>query len=324
MKRLAVCLLATLLPFGAGAADLQPWRNGTVTPTGDAGFLFMAEKHGFAAAQGIALTTTTVRGDPLLLKALIADQLDSYEGSPGSPMTAATRGAEVRAVACHWPKQNYDFWAKKGLAKVSDLKGHQVGVSAPGSSPDLFVRTALLESGITANQVSFVAAGTPTELLNSLGANVIDAAATPNEYRARATSMGLALLTTSEESATPFLRRCFYVSTETLAKRMDLLARFLAAEMNAYAYALSHRDEMMALSREMTHAPADAPEPGLAFDDAVSRHTIDPSFALPMDKFVWLNEILVKLGNIAPGYDPHKFVDGRAVEMARAIVAKGN
>ena len=315
---LAGCLLPRLASAEPPRAPAvaAPWRNGAVTPGGDAGFVFMAQHGGFATRAGLALSMSTQASDPLLLKSLLAGDLDSYEGSPGNPMMAAAEGADVRVVACHWHKVNYEFWSRPPVASMQDLRGRRVGVTAPGSSPDLFVRAVMLEAGVTANQVTFVVSATPAEQLDSLANGLADSAITPNEFRDRARHMGFDELTNARQSARPFLRRCFFVRASTIAHRSDALTHFLAAEIAAYEYALNHRDAEITLTREIINAAPNATEPELAFDDAVERHSINAVFAVPVDNFIWLNTLLVRLGDMQPGYDARRFIDTRALEHA--------
>ena len=137
----AMLWLAAAVP--AVAEELPVWRDGSVSIAGDAGMIFMAPHNGFDRKFGLQMQVLTLKADPLLLKALIAGQLDSYEGGPGSPMVAASKGAALRVIGCHWPKQNFSLWGHGGVKTVADLRGKVIGVSAPGSAPDNFVHAAL-------------------------------------------------------------------------------------------------------------------------------------------------------------------------------------
>src|ERR1019366_1436184 len=64
----------------AGAQTAKPWRHGIIAPKSDAGFLLMAAKRGFAEREGLRLELLEVKDDQIGLKALLAGELDSYEG----------------------------------------------------------------------------------------------------------------------------------------------------------------------------------------------------------------------------------------------------
>ena len=111
----AMVVLAAAGWSGARAAPLVEWTDATVNPNGDAGMLYMSALEHFGAPYGLDIKMLALKGDPLLLKALIAGQLDSYIGGPPSPMIAASKGADVKIVGCNWVKQNYVLWGRGPL-----------------------------------------------------------------------------------------------------------------------------------------------------------------------------------------------------------------
>jgi len=91
---------------------MKLWRHGIVEAKSDAGIVFMGSKGGFAEKQGLKIEIKQFKGDTLALKALLAGELDSYEGNPGSPMVAASRGADIKVVGCYWPGLTYAIYSK--------------------------------------------------------------------------------------------------------------------------------------------------------------------------------------------------------------------
>src|SRR5438067_12860009 len=96
-------LSAAIIWPPAYAQNLKTWRHGTVQAKADAGFVFMASNAGFAEKRGLKIEMVQFTGDALALKALLAGELDSYEGSPGGPMLAAAQGADIKLLGCYWP-----------------------------------------------------------------------------------------------------------------------------------------------------------------------------------------------------------------------------
>jgi len=92
-------------------------------------------------------------------------------------------------------------------------------------------------------------------------------------------------------------------SEKVLAKKVDAAAKFLAAEMTALRYALSHRDETLALTRKVIHAKANDPRPAFVYDDAVKHHAVDPTLPLPLEKLSWIQDQLVKAGKLKKPLD---------------------
>lgn len=326
MTRFSFFLMSAALTLVAPMAQAQEraaWRNGFIL-NGDAGMLQMSDKGGFGAAQGLAIETVNLRADPLLLKSLLSGQLDSYIGGPASPMVAASKGADVKIVGCGWHKQSYILWGGPTVKNVKDLKGKTIGVSTPGSAPDIFIRAAMATEGLSANDVNFVAAGTPPDWLKSMAAGVIDAAATPDEYSVRGQAMGLKVMTTSDKATPLSMQRCYYTTGATLKTHSERVVKFLAAEMAAYSFSLKNRDETIKLARRLASAPADAPEPAAAYDSVVSRNVIDVSFEPPMQKLRWLRDVLADNNLLARSWDPETMIDrGPMVEARKLFQASG-
>ena len=72
---------------------------------------------------------------------------------------------------------------------------------------------------------------------------------------------------------------------------------------------MSHRDETIALTREITGIAADDPRPAYIFDDAVRTHAVDPELGLPVAKLDWMQQQSVKAGDQPHPVDMAKFAD---------------
>src|SRR4051812_25789991 len=114
VSMLALALLA--IPSPADAQTGKPWRHGLLSPKADAGFLLMAAKRGFAEREGLKLDILEVKDDQIGLKALLAGELDSYEGGAQGPMAADVRGADVKIIGCHWPVVPHGIMVKNTVA----------------------------------------------------------------------------------------------------------------------------------------------------------------------------------------------------------------
>src|SRR5262249_12471300 len=97
--------LGAMLAAAAGAAAGQapePWKHGIIAPKAAAGFLLMAAKRGFAEREGLKLELLEVKDDQIGLKALLAGELDSYEGGAQGAIAVGVRGGDVKIMGCHW------------------------------------------------------------------------------------------------------------------------------------------------------------------------------------------------------------------------------
>src|SRR3989454_6025681 len=205
----ATVVAAVMLAAIAGPAQAQaskPWKHGIIAPKADAGFLLMAAKRGFAEREGLKLELLEVKDDQIGLKALLAGELDSYEGGVQGAIAAGVRGADVRIMGCHWVVVPHGIMVKAGIEKMEDLKGKAIAVSAPGSFPDMLARLALAKFNIAPSDVRLAAVGGDRDRYTALLGGVGDAAVVSNEYFPPASSKNLKMLLQGRGALPHFLR----------------------------------------------------------------------------------------------------------------------
>jgi len=168
--------------------------------------------------------------------------------------------------------------------------------------PDMLARSALAKFGVAATDVKLAAVGGDRDRYQALLGGVVDAAVVSNEYEPVAPK-NIHLLVAGREAVPNFLRVCIVSSAKRLAERGDDAVKFLAAEMSALRFALSHRDETVALTRELIRAKPDDPRPAFVYDDAVKHKAVDPTLPIPADKIQWIQEQMVKAGKLAKPLD---------------------
>jgi NitT/TauT family transport system substrate-binding protein len=320
IPRLTVCV--AILIAAAAAADAQtlvPWRHGTVAPKGDAGFFYMAAEGGFAKQQGLDLKMLAFQNDTLMLKALVAGELDTFEGSPISPLIAGAKGADVKILGCSWIKLTYSFFSRPDIGSLADLKGRTIGISAPGSLPDFVARTMLRRAGVAPSDAKFVMAGSDPERIRAIVAKTIDAAISTSDFAARP-ELGLKSLAQASEVLPEFVRTCFTARGDVVRTRPEQLVAFMAAEMTAYAHALNNRDAVIALARRVAGLKDDDPTPAANFAEVVEHGSVSPQLEVDRAKFNWLRDLLAEDGRLAANFDPATLIDGSIRERALARI----
>jgi NitT/TauT family transport system substrate-binding protein len=279
------------------AAQGKPWRHALLNAKADAGIFMMLDKGGFAAKQGLKLDLLQVKDDQIGLKALIAGEVESFEGGPQGVFAAVARGADVKILGCHWVVLPHGIYVRNDIKKVDDLKGKSIAVSAPNSMPDMLARFALAKYGITPDQVKLAAVGGDRERYQALAGGVVEGAVVSNEYQPEM-SKDLHLLIAGRDAVPNFLRVCLITTGKVLAERGDDAVHFLAAEMQAFRYVLSHKAETVALTQEIIHSKPGDPRPAFVYDDAVAHHAIAADLPIPAEKLDWMQEQLVKAGKM--------------------------
>lgn len=322
-RALAAATFAWLVALTApvAAQDQRPWRHAIIEAKSDAGIFMMVTK-GFAEKQGLKLELVQLKTDVIALQAMLSGDVDSFDGGPAAAMVAAARGADVKVLGCEWPGVPYAVFVRPSVATPQDLRGKIFAISSPGANPDVVARAVLAKFGVPADTVKFANLGADLDRFKAVVAGVADATVVSNEYAPIAEKQGIKLLLRASTVVPNFMRVCLFSTGKTLATRGSDVARFIAAEMAALRYALSHRDAALALTCAVTGAKPDDPRPAYIYDDAVRTNSIDPTLALPRDKLQWIEEQLVKSGNLPHPYDIAKMIDPGPREQALALTGK--
>jgi NitT/TauT family transport system substrate-binding protein len=188
--------------------------------------------------------------------------------------------------------------ARAGIGAVADLKGRSIAVSAPGSFPDMLARVVLAKFNLSPADVKFAAVGGDHDRYTALIGGVVDGAVISNEYLPLPASKGLKMLVSGAEAGPNFLRVCTFSTGRVLATRREDAVRYLVAQSKGLHFALAHRDETLALTREASDMTPDDPRPAFVFDDVIRTGAIAPELPIPMDKIAWMRDELLALGQI--------------------------
>jgi NitT/TauT family transport system substrate-binding protein len=299
-----------VIGFGhaAGAQDLKLWKHGVIEPKGDAGFMLMVGERDFAARHGLKIEIVSMKNGALAHKALLSGALDSIESSPGASILAGAHGADIRIVGCDWPGVPHGLMVRPGIDKIADLKGKMVAVAAPGSLPNLLFKAMLENEHVPANEVRVANLGGDLDRYKAVVAGVADAGIVAAEFMAVAPK-DIKMLVSGHEALPNYVRLCLTLTGQTLASRRADAINFVAAQIDALRYTVSHRDETIKLTRDAIHAKADDPRPAYAYDDTLKQHALDPDVTLPLDKLNWMQNELVKSGNLKAPIDLAKITD---------------
>ncbi len=308
--------LASPQPAAAQAADT--WKHGAILAKSDAGFFFMVQ-NGFAEKQGLKLEIVQFKTDILALQALIAGEIDSFEGGPGGSMIASARGGDLKVLGCAWPGLPYGIFTKEDVKSLAELKGKTFASSAPSANPSEVARGIFEKYGVDPATVHFASLGGDLDRFKAVAAGVAAGAIVSNEYEPIAEKQGVKMLVAARDALPNYVRQCVISSAKVLAAKRDAAVDFMAAEMNAWHYAATHRDATLKLTRDIAGIKADDPRPEFVYDDGMRSHAIDPDFTIPVDKLKWMNDQLVKDGNLKQPVDLSKFIDPTIREKALAL-----
>jgi NitT/TauT family transport system substrate-binding protein len=297
------------------------WRHALIQPKSDAGILLMPQYGGFFKKLGLDINIINVKDDEIMLHALIAGDLDSFEGGPGAGIIADAHGADVKITGCSWLMVPHGIFVHDDIAAMDQLQGKTIAISSPSAFPDLFARGALDHFNVPEDSVKFASLGGDLDRYKALVAHLVDAAVVSGEYTPIAEKEHIKMLVSAKDALPHFVRMCEYMLGSTIKARPDDAAKFLAGEILGLRYAVANKEEVVKATQEITGTKPDDPRAAFIYDLAMQQQSIGTEVPIPADDLQWMNEELVKVGNIAKPVDLTKVIDPTPREDALKLVA---
>ena len=322
-KKTFALVAAMFLVSGLSTTKAQEkvWKHGILEAKSDAGFIAMVDKGGFAAKRGLKVELLQIKAGATLIKALISGEIDSVDMGAAESIVAGVRGTGVKIVGCTWPGVPQVVLAKADIKTLADLKGKTVAISSPGSLPDLLFRGMLDSANVPFSDVKVATQGADLDRYKSLVAGITDAAVVSNEFEAVMPAT-IKVLAKGSSAVPKFIRLCVATSSRVLAERRDDLVKFVAAEMDAYKYAATHRDEAIKVAHEMTNAKPDDKRAEFISEQAIRDKQIDPTLTIPADRIDWMQELFVKAGVISKTVPTASLIDASVHADAAKLAGK--
>jgi len=309
-----------MLPALAAAQD-HTWRHGIIEAKSDAGFQVMAVRAGFAQKVGLDLKHSYFQNDVIMLRAMLAGELDSYEGTPGAALLAGSRNAPIKIIGCHWQNVVHSVFARAEFKGPADLKGATVAISAPNAAPDMIVKAYITQNNVPLSEVKFASLGNDPERYKAVASGVALVTSVSIEFSVFGQRDGIKLLARGSDVLPNYQRLCTMTTDKAIATRREDIVRFLTAQMQGYRHALANRDEELRITREITGTKPEDKRPEFMFDEAANPKTgIDPAMPIHKDKLEWLQDKLIAAGNLQQRFDLARVVntDLRTEALKRA------
>jgi len=182
MRALAAFTLAGL--FAAGAWAQAPEKKKiTIAVGGKSLFYYLpltvAERKGYFKDEGLEVEIPDFPGGARALQALVGGSADMVSGAYEHTINMAAKKQPIKAVVLQARYSSIALvMSKERAAKYrsgKDLKGLKIGVTAPGSSTNMFVNNLLAKDGLKPTDVSIVGVGTGAGAVAAMEKGEIDA-----------------------------------------------------------------------------------------------------------------------------------------------------
>lgn len=183
MWRMAAALaVGALVALGAGAQAPEK-KKITIAVGGKNLFYYLplsvAERNGYFRDEGLEVEIPDFAGGAKALQALVGGSADMVSGAYEHTINMAAKKQPIKAVVLQAKYSSIVLLLPKDKAArykgPADLKGLKVGVTAPGSSTNMFVNNILAKGGLKPTDISVVGVGAGSGAVAAMEKGEIDA-----------------------------------------------------------------------------------------------------------------------------------------------------
>jgi NitT/TauT family transport system substrate-binding protein len=235
-----------------------------VIPILDVAPIYLGQKQGFYAKQGLKLSLTPAQGGAAIVPGVVSGQFQFGFSNVMSLMIAQSNNVPVQGVVNgvnSTGKPGADFGAvvvKKdsSIKTAKDLEGKKVAVNTLKNINDTTVRESVRKAGGDPSEVNFVELAFD-QMPAALAAGRIDAAQVVEPALATVKGQGGRVIADNFTDTAPDLTVAMYFTSTSYAKQHpDTVRKFTAATKQSLAYADKHPDEVRQILTTYTKIPS--------------------------------------------------------------------
>ena len=181
--RMAAALVAAAL-FAAGVQAQAPEKKKVTIAVGGKNLFYylpltVAERKGYFRDEGLEVEIPDFAGGARALQALVGGSADMVSGAYEHTINMAAKKQPIKAVVLQMKFSAMALaMSKERAAKFKgarDMKGWKVGVTAPGSSTNMYANNLLVKDGLKPTDISVVGVGTGAGAVAALEKGELDA-----------------------------------------------------------------------------------------------------------------------------------------------------
>jgi len=261
--RAAAALVALSLAFAAGAQAPEK-KKITIAVGGKSLFYYLplsvAERKGFFKEQGLEVEIPDFPGGAKALQALVGGSADLVSGAYEHTINMAAKHQPIKAVVL---QQKYSaivlLMPKDKAASYNGgkgLKGLKVGVTAPGSSTNMFLNNLLVKAGLKPGDAAVIGVGAGAGAVAAMEKGEIDALANldPVVTQLESTGKFVAVVDTRTEQGMKevyggdYMASVIYTTDEYIKKNPNTVQAVVNAMVEADKWLANAKpDEIVAL-----------------------------------------------------------------------------
>jgi NitT/TauT family transport system substrate-binding protein len=210
--------------------------------------LTIAEQNGYFKAEGLDIEFQDFPGGARALQALLGGSVDIVSGAYEHTITQQAKGQNIESIFLQGKYSAIVLLMSKAKAaqykSPADLKGMKIGVTAPGSSTNMFVNVLLAKVGLKPDTVSIIGAGATAGAVAIMQRGELDALANLDPVISQLESSGnfTAVVDTrtaqgmQEVYSGAYAAGCIYVPVDFPKKFPNTTQAFVNAMMRALRF----------------------------------------------------------------------------------------
>ena len=180
---LSFCLVSSIVN---AADDTKPEKTRVTIAVGGKAALYylplsLAEQLGYFRDEGLDVEILDFPGGAKALQAMMGGSVDVVSGGYDHTIVMQARGQKISAFVLQGATPAISLVISKNNAATwrgpKSLKGMKIGVTAPGSSTNMFVKALLARGGLTLDDVSIIGVGSGQSAVAAMQGGHLDALA---------------------------------------------------------------------------------------------------------------------------------------------------
>ncbi len=265
LQVLSLALVVISLPLSGTLAE--GLRVGSAGVGGAFLPLWIAQDKGLFRKNSMDTEIITFQGEPVLVQALLAGDIQFTVGGFSSGINAKIAGADVSAIAVFVNTLPYTLVASEKIKSADQLKGKRFAVSRLGSVSDIGLRMALRNLGIDPKKESVIlGVGDQAARFGALKAGTVDATVITPPLTVAARKLGFNLVTSFQDAGIKWAYNSILINTEFAKGNRETVMSFLKAFIEGIAFVYKNKaDSMKVLSKWMRLNDQEALEEALNF-----------------------------------------------------------
>jgi NitT/TauT family transport system substrate-binding protein len=201
---------------------------------------YLARAKGFFKSEGLDLKIVIMRSS-VSVPALVTGEIQF--AVHGSAMTAALKGAPLKAVFFTYNTSTMQFMVRHDIRKPEDLKGKVVAIASPGGSQDQATRLILNKLGLEPGRdVKLLAVGSAKARVIGMETGQIAGSANNLDVAAELVKKGYRIMGNSSE-VYPVPWAGFAANDRWLRANSTVAKKWLRAQVKALLFIREHPDE---------------------------------------------------------------------------------